>query len=105
MLCKELDVAVGGNMTKDEFTQKMTELLEHANRIGVTPKVVDSSEFDYCAEKEKIYKAYIKALEDEISRVAGFLAVHNFPGYEFDDAAKDTLGIQTITYTTACSES
>lgn len=91
-------------MTKDEFTKKLNTIHEQY------PELVSHGWDEYrCHAFHAMLDLqfdYIKSLENEIARTAGFLAVHNFPGYEFDDASKDMLKNQniTITYTTACSE-
>lgn len=52
-------------MTKEEFKEKLNDVKNKYYLVGVKPKVVSSSEFDFFKEKEKIYSEYIESLEKE----------------------------------------
>lgn len=53
-------------MTKSEFQEKLDDAKNKHYLVGVEPKVVSSTEFDFFKEKEKIYREYIKSLEKSI---------------------------------------
>lgn len=53
-------------MTKEEFKEKLNDLKNKYYLVGVEPKVVSSTEFDFFKEKEKIYTEYIESLENEL---------------------------------------
>ena len=55
-------------MTKEEFKEKLNVVKNKYYLVGVEPKVVSSSEFDYFKEKERIYSEYIESLEKEIEK-------------------------------------
>ena len=53
-------------MTKEEFKEKLNDVKNKYYLVGVEPKVVYSSEFDFFKEKEKIYSEYVESLEKSI---------------------------------------